>query len=135
MNRVGKYTKLIDIGHATISGITYNGSLANGADDITYRVADDTAVFGATVYSSDTVPAGMPAVCVSSSTTPTRYLLLTITLDESTRAGFPDSLASNSNVTDVTVLADGLRAPTNMRLMHGKWFKSEVQQPLDTCAQ
>ncbi|MFZ1483704.1 MAG: hypothetical protein WAS36_01695 [Candidatus Saccharimonadales bacterium] len=134
MNRVGKYTKLVDLGAGVISGISYNGSLQGGVEDITYKVADDTGVFGATTYASDTLPGGLPALCASSSSNPTRYALITVTLDESSRAGFPDSLASNSNVTDVTVFTNPLRAPTNMRLAHGKWFKSQVQQPLDTCA-
>lgn len=135
MPRAGKYTKLFDLGSSVLDSITYNGTLSDGARSITYKVADDTAVYGATVYNSDTLPGSLPAACtVATATNPTRYIMLTVTLDDTYSAGFPDINSAKRNVTDVTVLADSLRSPTNQRLFHGKWFKSEAQQPLDTCA-
>ena len=136
MPRIGMFSKVVDIGHSVISGITFGGSLSSGAKSITYKVADDTGVFGSTVYAGDDLPGGLPAVCSSATTTtPTRYVYLTATINDSSKASFPDIYGARHEVTDITVLANGLRAPTNYRLMHGKLFKSEVQQPLDTCKQ
>jgi hypothetical protein len=131
--RVGHYSKLIDLGSAElVTGITFNGSLPAGQSAVSYRAAGADGVFGS--------PGQLSAITTSGCTgtlAGTRYLLVTITLDDSNGLGtggaFPDVNGTNADVTDLTVTySTGHPLPQN-RLRGGQTLQQGGLSPLDTC--
>lgn len=126
--RTGSYSKFIDLGSGgnILSSITYNGFLAEGAADISYRTAASTTL-------GSVNPSNYINVCASG----IRYVWLSVTLDDSAvGAVFPDAAGGiPANLTSVTVnYSAALTHPAPaQRLRGGKYFSSNVQQPLDLC--
>ena len=106
--RTAQYSKLMDLGLPTnVSNITYNGTVGSTAlssqSPISYRAAGSNGVFGSTVTNASAIVSGATG-CLGSNQNYTRYLLTTVTLDDSgATAVFPDSSGTASNVTDFTV--------------------------------
>lgn len=127
--RAGRYSKLLRLNPTTqVSGVHYNGVLGQGSS-VTYKVAPSSGIFGPTSVgaqgsgSEPTPLCGIGAIY---------YVQLMATLDDSTRATFPD--VNTSNITDFTVYYRlNATPPPNLRLTGGKWFWNENQRPLDTC--
>jgi hypothetical protein len=140
MPHIGHYSKLIDMGATVnIKSITYNGNLPNsiapGLSPISYRPAASNGVFNSSMTYTN-VPVGANA-CDTTSTSYTRYLLITVTLDDSSGGGtggiFPDANGTNANLTDITVTYTPVHATPDIRLRAGKSLQQGSLTPLDTC--
>jgi hypothetical protein len=96
---------------------------------VSYRAANSGASYGSSQAASS-LP-GIITGCVGA--VDTMYVQLRATLDDTYTAAYPDTNSTAANITDATVNYQSPRAPTNQRLMHGKFFTGEAQQSLDTC--
>jgi hypothetical protein len=128
-SRVAHYSTLIDLGTtATISSVYYNvGSIYNTS--MQYKIAGTNGVLGSS--SAATVGTGSepPGVCTQGSD---QYVWISMTLDDSNGSIYTDS--SGANITDIHVYYGASSRPTPPQRLHGgKFFTSEVLQPLDTC--
>jgi len=133
IGRVGHYSKLIDLGAAVnVSGVTYNGT-SGGAVSVSYRAAGVDGVFGASSGVSNISGSGCTSNVAS-----TRYLLLTVTLNDSygqgTAGSFPDSVGTAANLTDLTVNYSTGHPPPNIRLRAGQTMQQGNLSALDTCS-
>ena len=127
--RVGSYSKLFDLGSLyNLTGISYGGILPGGANSITYRKAGTDGVYGSMLRASN-----LSVGDTSCTAGDTRYILVMATIDDATRATLPDENSARSYLTQITTSYSGGRAPTELRLAHGKFFDDETLQPLDTC--
>lgn len=138
--RIGHYSKLIDLGATvSLSGFTYSGIVPGGGINIMFRTAGTDGIFNTAANINTLSGSGTGAVCgVGGGGGGSRYVWLDVTLDDSTIGGavYYDSLGTNNaNLTDITVnYAGGGQHPTpQQRLRGGKFFQTEVLQPLDTC--
>ena len=138
--RIGHYSKLIDFGAVVnIKSITYNGTmpstLSPGVSPVTYRSAASNGVFNATTAYSNVATSA--SSCDTASNSYTRYLFISILLDDSTggglNGGFPDASGTNANVTDITVTYSPVHVPPNIRLRAGQSLQLGSLTPLDTC--
>lgn len=129
--RIGNYSKLINLsGNYALAGITYGGTLPNGGlSNITYKEANNGATFG----SSKNATSLTGSISGCSGTIDTKYVQLRTMLDDTYSSVYPDTNGTSANITDMTINYLSPRAETDKRLMHGKFFSSEVLQPLDTC--
>jgi hypothetical protein len=95
--REGQYSKMIDFGSATnkVTSITYNGTLPNDLNAITYADASSNGVLGS-LQSAASITSGPGGFTK-------RYAWVVISLDDTNTAVFPDSLGTAANVTDFTV--------------------------------
>jgi hypothetical protein len=130
---IAHYSKLIDLGSiANVTGVTFNGT-AGGGVNVSYRAAGADGVFGTSTPVSNISGSGC-----TSNVTSTRYLLLTVTLDDSygqgTSGAFPDSSGTPANLTDLTVNYNTGHPPPNIRLRGGQTLQAGVLSPLDTCS-
>ena len=126
MPRVSRFSKLIDIGSsASMTGVTYNGTLANGTAAFTYKT---WAADGVTKVADSQVATG--ATCSLAS----RFVLVSIAVEDAGAwAYYPDN-TGNSVITDITVSYTAQAHPqAQVRLLHGKFFDNEQLRPLDTC--
>jgi hypothetical protein len=137
--RIGHYSKLIDLGATvSLSGFTYNGLVPGGASAITFRTAGTDGILGAAASIGTLSGSGTGVVCGGGGGGGgTRYILIFVTLDDSAAgAVFADLVGpNNANLTDITVnWAGGGQHPQPMQRLHGgKFFQTEILQPLDTC--
>lgn len=131
MARIGRYSKQINLGGGyAIASIAYGGTLPNGGlANVSYRAANSGASYGSSQAASS-LP-GVITGCVGA--VDTMYVQLSAALDDTYTAVYPDTNSTAANITDATVNYQSSRAPTNQRLMHGKFFTGEAQQSLDTC--
>jgi hypothetical protein len=129
ISRAGLYSTIVDFGaEYNLSGITFNGNVPGGITSISYKVASSTGILGSWQQASGITAS---SACTTAAT---RYVLVAILLDDSQSAVFPDSAAgSYANATDVTLNYAPKHPDPNVRLRQGKYFSSEVLQPLDTC--
>ena len=136
IDRAGYYTKLLDLGtNVTLDSISFTGILPNSTKSIAYRTAGANGVFG-TASTRDTLTGnGTGLTCTTGTSANTRYVWLSVTMDDSLSGGvFPDIYGTNNAyLSDITVNYKGQHAPPNLRLHGGKYFQNELQQPLDTC--
>lgn len=129
-SRIGSYSKLFDLGALyNISSISYQGILPGGVSAITYRTAGADGVLG-NITRANTL-SGTNGVCVAGDA---RYVLVSLSLDDTTRSVTPDEDSTRSYVTSLTVNYTQAHVATEKRLAHGKSFDNELLQPLDTCA-
>ena len=135
MPRIGHYSQIFNFGSlVNPASISYNGALKSpvGITPITYETAGSNGVFGTSAYSTSLV--GSSTTCIAPGSGTAQYVLVSVTLDDSRSASFPDVNYSPTNVTDFTVSMAGSSHPSqNVRLHGGKFFASEVLQSLDTC--
>ena len=138
--RVGHYSKLIDFGAVVnIKSITYNGTmpstLSPGVSPVTYRSAASNGVFNATTAYSNVATSA--SSCDTASSSYTRYLFISILLDDSTggglNGGFPDASGTNANVTDITITYSPVHVTPDVRLRAGQSLQMGNLTPLDTC--
>jgi N-acetylneuraminic acid mutarotase len=131
INRVGHYSKLVDLGTTTaITGISYSGNVPNGSSALSYRAAGADGIFGASGTNG-----GITATACSSNVA-ARYVLVSVTLDDSSSgAVFLDSNGThNANVTDFTVNYAVTHPAPNIRLRLGQTLQTGTLSPFDTCA-
>jgi N-acetylneuraminic acid mutarotase len=133
--RKARYSKLVNFGSSgLLSRLEYTGTVPGGASAFSYRIANGSGVFG-----SATSATGLPDTtdpCVATTLTPYSLVQLSVTLDDSQSATFPDSASTNNSyLSDITLHYGGAVAAPNVRLRGGKYFSSDTQssQPLDTC--
>lgn len=128
--RSGRYSKLIDLGGTyTVASITYNGTLARGVQDISYRTAGSDGIFGSLQNAGSLTGGG--ATCLAGTD---RYVWVTVNLDDSQDAVFPDAqAATTANLTDLTVNYLSAHPPPAQRLHGGKTLQSGTLSGLDTC--
>lgn len=139
--RVSQYSKLIDFGtDATqLTSIGYTGDVPGGIDSIKYRKAGADGKFdadaGAPSLNASDDPGVNGRICRAPTLAGTRYVWVSVALDDTARAVFPDASAAHATVNDITVNYDVLRlqAPPNLRLRGGAFFYQQTLQPLDTC--
>lgn len=140
ISRIGRYSKLIDLGVPTnITSISYNysgippiNSAARGTSPISYKAAGSNGVFGSLTNGS-TISA---ATCKAGTQNYTRYLLVTITLDDSDGGGsgiFSDTSGTPTNVTDFTVNYNPVHPLPAIRLRMGQTLQNGNVSALDTC--
>jgi hypothetical protein len=128
--RIGRYSKVIDLGieNARINNFLYNGSLANGLSDISYRTAT-------TALPSFTSSLGAPPIpelsCSGASAVKARYILVTIILDDTYRSTYGET--TTANLTDLTVRYNFIRPDPNIRLRLGQTLQQGDLSPFDTC--
>lgn len=133
--RTGVYSKLIDLGSTVnVTGITYNGTIPNGASAVTYRAAGNNGVFGSALNAN---AASGSTGCLGN-TTYTRYLFVSVTLDDTTGQGssggsFPDGANAPAYVTDFTINYNPVHPAPNIRLRGGQTLRSGGLSALDTC--
>ena len=130
MPKTGRYSKLVDLGAPqNVTGVAYNGTMPNVLGVTTFRYAGTNGVFGAAGDASATV------ACTSSTLNFTRYISITILLDDSQSGGgaFPDLDSSDANVTDFTINYTVSHPAPNIRLRHGQTLQAGTLAPLDTC--
>lgn len=122
--RKGQYSRLVNLGSdLDIAGLTYSGS----GSTLSYRLATSNGIFGPVQPASSLT--GSSGGCGGGST---RYVRIIAELDDTYSATFPD--LTTATITDITLSYNGsLRAPTESRLKHGKFFQDESLQQLDTC--
>ena len=140
LDRTARYSKLIDLGAmSTITSITYNGTLPNGVAPgvvpITYQTLGSSGAFGtANPY---TYIAPTANGCDTTSQSFTRYIRITIVLDDSSGGGaggmFADANGTNANSTDVTINYRPIHPAPNIRLRAGRFLQQGNLSPLDTC--
>ena len=121
--REGLYSKLIDLGSSyKITGITYNGSVADGDVAINYRTAGANAVFGNTMQLSDLSGSGGGASACPLPSELARYIWISVTLG-------PDDY-----LTDLTVSYSSIHPSPDIRLRGGKTLQqSQGLSAFDTC--
>ncbi len=134
MPRVGRYSKLVDLGsNANVTSITYNGTAPAGAVAVSYRAASSSGIFGSSGLASGVSGSG----CSTGNTTNTRYVFVTVTLDDSyglgTGGGFADINGTPTNLTDLTINFTPSHPLPSIRLHGGKTLQASVLAPLDTC--
>ena len=129
--RIGRYSKLIDLGSTYLmTSITYTGTLPGGLSAISYKIAGANGIFGnaSTANVLNTSSGG----CVSGPNAG-RYIWLSLTVDDTEGAVYPDVNGTPGNVTDVTINYSTGHPPTNLRLRGGAWYSNQTLQPLDLC--
>jgi len=127
--RIGNYSKLLDLGTAQLSSISYAGTVPGGLGQFSYKMgANGTGVFGS--VSSASSLSGTSVACPAS---PGRYVWLSIELDDTQDGGFPDVDGADANITDTTLNYTTRHAPPNLRLRGGAFFSANILQPLDVC--
>lgn len=128
VNRVGRYSKLIDFGrHVNIREITANHTLPFDKLGITYKAAGSDQLFDISGESSEITG-------VDACTGPleqTRYLQVTLVPDDSQSGTFPDE--TPGTVTDFTVRYNFSHPPPNIRLRLGQTLQNGELSPYDTC--
>ncbi len=134
MPRAGHYSKLVDLGsNVNVTNITYNGTTPAGAVTVSYKAASSTGIFGASAPASGVSGSG----CSTGNTTNTRYVFVTVTLDDSyglgTGGGFADINGAPTNLTDLTIHYNASHPPPNIRLRAGQTLQAGALSPLDTC--
>lgn len=130
--RAGQYSKLIDLGSGAshnITSIGYNGVLNGSSNAISFRLANGDGVLGA-LRQNSSLTSTAPNCTI---TDLGRYVWLSVLFDDSLTAAYPD-IASQSNVTDVTVNYNAFRPSTDVRMRNGKFFDNGSLRPYDTCA-
>lgn len=128
--RIGRYAKLLDLGGGySLTGLSFGGSLANGGiANLGFRSASADGILGTKQSASS-----LTGTAISCSDANTRYVQALATLDDTYTSVYPDTNSSPSTLTDFTLSYSTSRAPTALRLMHGKYFSGEVAQGLDVC--
>jgi hypothetical protein len=129
--RVAKYSKVIDLGgDYALTSLSYNGLLADGDAAVSVRTANGSGVFGSSQWLSDVAAQGaLPVNCINNAAV--RYVMAIFDMDDSQVSSVIDTTVAN--VTDFTVTYNQTRASPDIRLRGGKFFATEIQQPLDTC--
>ena len=132
--RVGNYSKLVNLdGQMSNVVVGYNGTLGAGSN-VTYAVAPTSGVLGSYSTGTQGTVADPTGVCSADLASSTRYVQVRARIDNSQAAVFAWN-NNYSNMSDISVYyGEALRAPTQLRMHGGKWFKNESQQPLDTCS-
>ncbi|HSX04985.1 MAG TPA: hypothetical protein VLF69_00770 [Candidatus Saccharimonadales bacterium] len=141
----GHYSRLIDLGSSTnVTGLSYSNGAGNSfvAGSVSYRAAGSNAIFGSATPASTISGAGGCAGNLAN----TRYLLVSITVDDSIGAGtggfFPDydGVSNGTGTSNVdasvgvfTVNYNATHPTPNIRLRGGKSLQAGVLSPLDTC--
>ncbi len=129
--RVAHYSKLINLGTSgALSSITYNGVLANGSADISYKTAGSDGIFGSSSNNLSSFSYTAASGCTVSNLI--QYVLVFVTVDDSGVSPFGDSAVNN--LTSLTVNAVPGRATPDVRMRMGKSFADAALQPYDTCS-
>ena len=129
-SRTGRYSKIIDLGveNGRVNNFLYNGSLYNGRNDISYR----TATTALPAFTSSLIAPPLPELaCTGASAVKTRYVLVTILLDDTYKSTFGES--ATSYVTDLTIRYNYIRPDPNIRLRLGQTLQQGDLSPFDTC--
>lgn len=133
ISRVARYSKLVTLPSSYGSNVNvgFNGTF-NLDSRVDFRTAGTDYIIGTTQTSatigSGTDPAG---VCSVGGNT-INYVAVSALIDDSRKATFGSG--TPSNITDITVnYSVSGRAPTQLRLHGGKWFRDGALAPLDTC--
>lgn len=127
--RKSLYSKLLTFSYSISPRlISYNGTLANGTLDVTYKGSSSgTSWTGSVTNGSSLTNARCPSPASN------RYLQLMVTLDDTQRATYPDESTNAANLTDLTLSYEFARPP-NMRLKLGKILQENIgQSDLDIC--
>lgn len=136
--RIGHYSKLIDLGTAaninsiSIASNSATDSIAPTSSRATFRSALDGGSWrSGTVKITDI--SQNTDTCDTSSLSYARYILVSVTLDDTYGLGFADAAGSPAHIAGITVDYTPNRAEPNQRLARGKFFKEGSLQSLDTC--
>lgn len=134
IGRVSRYSKLINgLVPIDLQSIQYTGTLSDGLNSISYRVAGSNAVLGDLTSAKEIVPSSLTPC----SLTPiSRYVYVKATLDDSYMyAAYPDSAQTNrGSIQDLNVTyANVFRPSPANRLFQGKSFAQSMLLPYDTC--
>lgn len=132
--RIGVYSKLIDLGSsAQVTSITWGGILSNnrspGLSPVSFRSADSNGVFREGLPSTSITPS--PNRCNTASSSFTRYILITVLLDDSLDSVFTDK--AHSFLSDITVKYELAHPTPDIRLRAGQTLQEGSLSALDTC--
>lgn len=123
--RTARYSKQIDLAaSANITGITYNGTRSI----VAYRAANTNGVFGARTPASST-----PASNCHETQAITRQVWVSVVLDDSSSAVFPDSSGTRASLSDLTISYNAIHPEPDIRLHGGKTLINGDLSGLDTC--
>jgi len=138
--RIGHYSKLIDLTTSTsvTSIVTDSGNSMLPASAIAYRAAGTNGVLGSSALTSS-----ISGGC-STNLTATRYVWVSVTLDDSYGLGtggvYADALGAatsgnviNANIATITVNYNATHPAPNIRLRGGQTLQSGTLSALDTC--
>ncbi len=130
ISREGKYSKLVDLGMAAnITNISYTGTLRDGYNDISVRVAGTDGILG-----SNPVSTAITSTACSSSLPSVRYLMVSVELDDAQTGVFSDSSSILASLQDVTITYKQGHPAPDVRLRGGKTLQENAGlSPLDTC--
>lgn len=136
MARTAHYSKLIDLGQLSkISSIIYNGQVINsyapGASPVSVQSVKSNGDYFSALPSSNINPGS--DTCDATNPAYTRYVRVSITLDNTTSSLYADTSAYQAYLSDLTVNYTPVHTSPDTRLAHGKYFQNESLQPLDTC--
>ena len=141
LGRQAQYSRLVDLGTPeSLASVSYNGTvpssgLTPGVAPVTMRVAGSNGVFGSATSTAITTSANATS-CTVSSQNYVRYVLLTVTLDDTAGSSiFPDAAGTAANLTDFTVNYITPHPATNIRLRTGQTFQTGNISALDLCGQ
>ncbi len=138
VGRIGRYSKLIDLGtealvnNINVTAVLRTSSVTPGASQVTFRSALNDGQWRPGATSITNINQSADA-CDTSSASYARYILISVTLDDTFGSGFADVIGAPSHATNITVDYTPSRAKPNERLAHGKFFQDDTLQPLDTC--
>lgn len=131
ISRKGNYYKYIEATGSidySIKTIQYTGSVVSGSSvHSTVRTACNA---NGQFTSTRTSLANMVSGSSYNVNRTGHYILITFNIDDSNSAFFEDS--NISTITQIDVVYEIALPPVNDRLMGGKYFKDQVEQPLDT---
>lgn len=123
-SRMASYSKTIDFGaFKAISQVSYTGSVPTGRNAFSFKSAGESGIFNPSSKSLSTFTGS----CVVSNS---RYVSLTVKLDDSADTSFPDSTVTS--IQDITfTFQQATGVPTDKRLRGGKFFNTEILSSLD----
>lgn len=138
--RKARYGKLIDVGpYGGVTGISLTGTFVEGQTSISYRTADGGGTFSGSLNAANYInPSNTTALCTTAvgAGAAGRYVYVTVEIDDTTTMTYSDGESTTRAAIGSIVVdyAPPVRAPNELRMRGGKWFKTETLQSLDTCA-
>lgn len=133
ISRKGTYTRYLEVAgtlNYNIDSIEYTGTVAGGSSvNVSVRAACEVSnsqfqnkislnnLESGTSYPIDAVG---------------HYILIVMTIDDSTSASYHD--ADASTITQIDIVYTLEMPPADSRLFGGKYFKDQIEQPLDTAS-
>ena len=131
--RTARYSKLIDFGVAvSVNSLTYTGTLPNGVSSFSASAAGTSLVSFGSPISGGAIGANA-ASCTQLGISNTRYLWISVTLDDFQAGAFGESGSSAATLSDFTINYTPVHAKPNIRLRLGQTLQSGNLSGLDTC--